>query len=271
MRELLWAGVGGVLLFVGGNGLLTAAMDSVPSGVGAVLTAMAPLWMALLENLLPHGDRLSGLGWLGLFISLGGVLMLLPGLGAATDGSPEGAPYGGVLLVLGSTVAWAVGSVVLRYHRPAASHLSVAAYQMVLGGGGLCLVGLALGEAGRMPARLTGMAVWTFAYLLVVGSLVGFVAFNWLLGHVSAAKVGTHAYVNPVVAILVAWLWHDGDMTPAVVGGMAVILAGVALVRLAGGRRGAAVGDPAEATDESGGEDEAVTAALRPAGDLARP
>jgi drug/metabolite transporter (DMT)-like permease len=269
VRELCWAGLGGLLLFVGGNGLLTAAMETVPSGIGAVLTAMTPLWMAVLESLLPRGDRLSAVGWFGLFVSLGGVVMLLLGLGTGEASGPATAPYRGVLMVLGSTVAWAVGALVLRYHRPTASHLGVAAYQMLLGGGALCLVGLFLGEAGHVPARLTSTAVWSFVYLLVVGSLVGFVAFNWLLRHVSAAKVGTHAYVNPVVAIVVAWLLRDGDMTLTVVGGMAVILAGVALVRRAGTRTVVEVERRAAA--EGNLEEGAATAALETVADLVRP
>jgi hypothetical protein len=79
--------------------------------------------------------------------------------------------------------------------------------------------------------------VFAFFYLLIVGSLVGFVAFNWLLGHVSAAQAGTYAYINPLVAILVGWLFGNEEISGWIIGGMAVILAGVGLVRSGGQHR----------------------------------
>src|SRR5581483_2273856 len=138
----------------------------------------------------------------------------------------------GPLLVVGSAIAWALGSLVSRYHRPRHSHLAAAAYQMVVGGSATALLGLLIGEGNELTAEhLTGRAWFAFGYLLVVGSLIGFVAFNWLLGHVSATLVGTYAYVNPVIAVLVGWLIGGEEITLRVVGGVVVILSGVALVR----------------------------------------
>src|SRR5581483_262813 len=118
---------------------------------------------------------------------------------------------------------------------------------MFLGGGSLALLGLVLGEWQHMPERLTAGAVAAFCYLLVVGSLVGFVAFNWLLGHISATKVGTYAYVNPVVAVLVGWLAGE-ELTGAIIAGIATILVGVGLVR--GGERGSPPTPAASACEE---------------------
>jgi drug/metabolite transporter (DMT)-like permease len=222
------AALAGLVLFVGGNGLITAAERTVPSGVAAVLAASTPLWIGLLAMLWPRGERLGGRGWLGLVLGLGGVLLLLaPRLHGANSFVADWGP----LMVLGSACSWALGSLIVRHRRSDGSHLTAAAYQMLLGGGGLAVVGLALGEADELtPDRLTVGAACAFFYLLIVGSLVGFVAYNWLLGHVPAAQVGTYAYVNPLVAILVGCL--DGEeLTGGIVAGMAVILAGVALVR----------------------------------------
>ncbi|MCI0459112.1 MAG: EamA family transporter, partial [Gemmataceae bacterium] len=230
-RDLGWMLVIGGFLFLGGNGLINVAEKYVPSGMASVLGATAPLWIALLETLWPWGDRLRAQGWLGLVLGLGGVLVML-----APKVNEAGAlPWFGPLLVLGSSLAWSVGCFALRHRRPSGSHLVGAAYQMILGGGIQTLLGLVLGEAGELtPERFTPTAVFAFFYLLIVGSLVGFVAFNWLLGHVSATLVGTHAYVNPVVAILVGWLLGGEELTLGLVGGMVVILAGVALVRSGG-------------------------------------
>jgi len=227
-RDLVGLALGGVLLFVCGNNLLAIAEQTVPSGVAAVLVATTPLWIGLLEMFWPRGDRLSGRDWLGLAIGLAGVLLLLaPRLRDPADFLIDSGP----LLVLGSAASWALGALILRHWRLQASHLASAAYLMVLGGGSLTLLGLAIGETADLHYRITPGAVGAFVYLLVVGSLVGFVAFNWLLGHVPAARAGTYAYVNPMVAVLVGCVLDGEELTGWIVGGIIVILAGVALVR----------------------------------------
>jgi drug/metabolite transporter (DMT)-like permease len=107
----------------------------------------------------------------------------------------------------------------------------------MIGGGALTLIGLVLGETRELSAAsFTTPAVFSFFYLLVVGSLVGYVAYHWLLGHVSGAMVGTYAYVNPLVAILVGWQLGKEELSPWILASMAIILAGVALVRVGGAR-----------------------------------
>jgi drug/metabolite transporter (DMT)-like permease len=228
-RDLARVAVTGVILFVAGNGLITVAEQTVPSGVAAVLASTTPLWMGLLGLFWAGGERLSARGWLGLVVGMSGVVVLLAPRLQEPRGLLENT---GVWLVLGSAASWALGSLVVRHRPTRAGHLAAAAYQMVIGGGGLALVGLAVGEAGELTTEhITPGAAFAFFYLLIVGSLVGFVAFNWLLGHVPAAQVSTYAYVNPVVAILAGWLLGNEELTGWIVGGMAVILAGVALVR----------------------------------------
>ena len=234
-RDAVLTWLSGAVMFVGGNGLLTFAEKTVPSGVAAVLAATIPLWMALLEMILPHGERLTARGWLGLLIGFGGVVLL----GSNGLTVPPGAAFldVGPLLVLGSAAAWSLGSFIYRHGRSRAPHLTAAAYQMLFGGGSMAVVGLAMGEGGRLTGDcLTWGAIGAFFYLLVVGSLVGFVAYNWLLGRASAALTGTYAYVNPVVALLVGWLLAGERLSPALAVGGAVILVGVALVRLGGVR-----------------------------------
>lgn len=221
-RELVWVILSALLLFVGGNGLINVAQQTVESGRASILVATTPLWLALLETLYPWGERLLPRGWLGLGIGLCGVLVLQPA---------EFSDHRGPLLALGSAFCWAVGSLVLRYHRPTASHLVTAAVQMIVGGGCLALIGLGMGELNRLPEPIPERAVGAYLYLLIVGSLVGFVAFNWLLGHVSATLVGTYAYVNPLIAVVVGWLIGGEAITARMIGGMVVILIGVALVR----------------------------------------
>jgi drug/metabolite transporter (DMT)-like permease len=224
-----WRGVfvSSLLLFVAGNGLVNLAERTVPSGVTAVLVATTPLWIGMLEMFWPAGDRLTAGGWLGLLVGLSGVLLLLaPHIHDPGDFWQDAGP----LLVLGSAASWALGSLIVRHRRLTCSHLSAAAFQMIIGGGSLALVGLALGEWNHLPETVTPSAAGAFFYLLIVGSLVGFIAFNWLLGHVSAATVGTYAYVNPIVAVAIAW-WTGEEISGWLLAGIGVILTGVALVR----------------------------------------
>jgi drug/metabolite transporter (DMT)-like permease len=216
-----------ILLFTLANWLISLAQVRVESSLAAVLAATTPLWMALFALAWRDGDRLSLRGWLGLLLGLGGVIILMsPRLLQPASLWNEFGP----LLVLGSASAWALGSLVLRHTSIAVTHLTSAGYQMLFGGVLQVLVGLAIGEVSTLPPRLTAWAIATFFYLLVVGSLCGFVAYNWLLGHVPAAKVGTYAYINPAIALTIGWLTGE-PITAALLAGIAVILVGVYLVR----------------------------------------
>jgi drug/metabolite transporter (DMT)-like permease len=228
-HDLFYTAVVGVLMFVGGNGLLTFAAKSVASGVASVLAGISPFWMVLLELLRPRGDRLTARGWLSLCAGLGGVVLLMaPKLQHAADFWGDTGPF----LILGSAFSWACGSFVLRRRKLKMAHLTSAGYQMAIGGFAMSLIGLFLGEGRQLAqAEFTPLAVYSFFHLLVVGSLIGFVAYTWLLGHVSAAMAGTYAYVNPMMAILAGWLLNAEPITFWIITGMTVIHFGVALVR----------------------------------------
>jgi len=101
---------------------------------------------------------------------------------------------------------------------------------MLLGGAGLTMVGLVFGEGSRLPTEITWKSPVAFAYLLIFGSLVGFISYNWLLAHVSVAQIGTHAYVNPAIAVMIG-LATGEEATLWLFVGVVVVLVGVALVR----------------------------------------
>jgi len=232
-----------LLLFVAGNGLVNFAERTVNSGVAAVLAGTTPLWIALFEVFWPGGEKLTARGWLGLVLGLGGVLLVL------ADKLKDAGAFlqdTGPLLVLGSACSWALGSLVLRHSRLSCPHLAAASYQMIIGGGALALIGCATGELEQVPDHVTRQAAAAFLYLLIVGSLVGFVSFNWLLGHVPAAKVGTYAYVNPVVAVGAGWWLAQERIDLWFVAGFMVILTGVALVRRGERPGNTAADDPGE-------------------------
>ncbi len=217
-----------VCLFLMGNWLINLGQRQVPSGVAAVLIATTPLWIALFEMFWPQGERLRWRGWIGLVLGFGGIVITLAP--QIQDGLSFVEDYH-VLFVLGSAASWAIGSLLSRHSEVKLPHLTSAGVQMIFGGICQTTLGTALGEWPALMAKIDGRAIGAFTYLLIVGSLTGFVAFNWLLGHVSAAKVGTYAYVNPIVAVFIGWVMSETPVTAALLTGIAVVLVGVYLVR----------------------------------------
>lgn len=223
-----WGGlwVVGVLLFVGGNGLITLAERTVDSGLAAILVATVPLWMALMEAITSGGERLRWTGWLGQWLGVAGVCLLFST--RVANGLDN---LSGIWLVVASAFCWSLGSFVQRRISHGRSPYGQAGWHMVLGGAALTVIGLLAGEHIG-PENLTRNAIGAFFYLLIVGSLLGFVAYVWLLRHVGTTIAGTYAYVNPVLAVALGVAWDGEDVSLAMVAGLGVILAGVALVRV---------------------------------------
>lgn len=211
----------GALMLLLGNGMVNLAETTVSSGLAAVTVASAPLWMAVFAGL--RGERPTRGEALGLGIGFAGVVWL------STGGSLTGAPLGLVALLLAS-VSWSFGSIWSR-GRDLPSPLMSAAAQMLCGGVLMLAAGLALGE--RLHGLPTLHALGAFWYLVVMGSLVGFSAYIWLLHHVRPALAGSYAYVNPAIAVLLgAWLARERFGARELVA-MAVILAGVVIITFA--------------------------------------
>jgi drug/metabolite transporter (DMT)-like permease len=217
-----------VFLFLFGNWFINLGQRNIESGVAAILIATTPLWIGLFGMFWPRGERLHWLGWLGLVVGFGGIVVTMAP--RVQDGFSFAANYHS-LFVLGSAASWAVGSLLSRHLHVQLPHLTSAGYQMILGGLCQTVLGSALGEWPDLVAKIETYALVTFVYLLIVGSLTGFVAFNWLLGHVSAAKVGTYAYVNPVIAVFIGWIMGETAVHAPLLAGIAIVLVGVYLVR----------------------------------------
>lgn len=222
------AAVIGALLLVGGNGGVTLAERTVPSGVAALLVAMVPLWMVLLEWLRPGGTRPTGRVMVGLAVGFAGMVILVGPSQLAGAGAVH---FGGAALVLVGSLAWSIGSIHARGATLPANAFVATGMEMICGGALLLVAGAARGElAGLDPAAFTGRSLAAFAYLVVFGSLVGFSAYIWLLGVSSPARVSTYAYVNPVVAVFLGWAMAGEALTARVLIAAAVIVAAVAVI-----------------------------------------
>ena len=206
-------------LLVCANGCVAVAEQWVSSGVAAVAIASVPLWAALFAGL--WGRWPTSKEWVGLGVGLAGVAFLQAG------GELQASHAGALVLTL-STVSWALGSIWSR-RLPLPRGLMASASQMLAGG--VVLLGFSLLRGDRL-GTVTPHALEAFAYLIVFGSIVGYSAYNYLLGHVRPALATSYAYVNPVVAVgLGAGLAHE-TLAPSALGALALILGGVALVAL---------------------------------------
>lgn len=231
----LW--VMGLLLLGLGNGMVCIAQQTVSSGLAAVAVASCPLWIGLFAAL--RGERPSRLEVVGLAIGFAGVAWL--NAGSSLTGSPVG-----LAALLVAPLAWAFGSVWSR-GRALPSPFMAAAAQMLCGGVLLVLAGWLLGE--RFEAMPTARGWLAVSYLAVFGSIVAFSAYAWLLQNVRASLLGSYAYVNPVIAVLLGTLLAGERFGAHDLGAMAVILAGVVAITVASAaRRRRAAMQPAPST-----------------------
>ena len=230
-REWRDAAIIGGFLLLGGNGLVMLGETTVASGIAALLIATLPLWVAILGRLF-FNLRLARSALAGIALGFAGVGALVwpTGGGAAVDPT-------GVVILLGSPVLWAIGSLYSsRAHLPERPLVGVA-MQMLCAGVMFGVVAIATGElSGLRPAAVTSASVIAVAYLVVAGSLVGFTAYAWLLRVAPLPLVATYAYVNPIVAVALGALILGEPVTPRTVLAGLVIIVAVAIIIWARGR-----------------------------------
>jgi drug/metabolite transporter (DMT)-like permease len=224
--------VGALLLFVG-NGAVSWASQRVNSGLTSVIVATVPLWLVLCEAWQGKRPRVAQVA--GVVIGLVGVGLLVLPAGGARTGAVD--PIGATVLALGS-LSWTVGSLYSRTSQQAKPAGLAIAMQMLTGGVLLTGLSLALGEWHRLDlAHVSTASVLSLLYLITFGSLIGFSTYMWLLKVASPTAVGTYAYVNPVVAVLLG-VALGGERLPKLAWvAMTVIVGGVAMVSLVDARR----------------------------------
>jgi drug/metabolite transporter (DMT)-like permease len=206
-REWLAALWIGVLLVAGGNAIVGWAEQRVPSGLAALIVAGMPLWVALFQRVAPGGKPIAGRRLLGLVVGLLGLAFLLGGRGEGLAGVP--------LIRTGSLVfasaSWALGSVLTRRVSLPGDRRLASAMSMLAGGVVVLGIGVAAGELrGLDPAQVTTASLLAWVYLVVLGSMLAFTCFTWLVSVVEPTRVATYAYVNPVVALFLGW-WLAGE------------------------------------------------------------
>ena len=221
----------GVFFFLIGHGTLHWAEQRVPSGLCAVVIASEPIWVFLASAAAERKWRMNVTLFGGLVLGLVGVGLLFQG---ETLRSAPGVLFAAVAVLLGA-ISWSIGIVYSRRSRLSGNPVLLSAMSLVSGGAMLLLASALFGEWGGVSwAAISPRSLWALAYLIVLGSIVAFTAYNWLLERYSPTLVATHTYVNPVVAVLLGW-WLAGEKVTLSMGvAAAMILAAILLVERGG-------------------------------------
>jgi drug/metabolite transporter (DMT)-like permease len=223
-RELGWCLVVGALLAAGGNGLVTVAERDVPSGLAALLIASEPLIIVMLRGM--TGDRADRATLGGVALGFVGVaILMLPG------GRPDDVPLGMTLLVVVAAASWALGSFISPRVSLPRDPLVSTAWSLLLGGAILTAAGLIGGEGGDVHVgEFSTKSILALAYLVVVGSIVAFSCYSWLLANAPISRVSTYAYVNPVIAVALGALFLSESVAAVTIVGMGLVIASVVVI-----------------------------------------
>jgi drug/metabolite transporter (DMT)-like permease len=220
-RRLGTAAAVGVLLLTGGNGMVGVAEQHISSGLAALLVASVPLWLVVFRW--STGDRPPMTTIAGVLVGFGGLALL-----TLTRGGGSGSPLG-VAVILLASLSWSIGSFLSARLPMPDNPLAASVYEMAAGGLALLVLGFGRGETLQLDK--VSQASWlALAYLIVFGSLVAFTSYVWLLGNAPISLVGTYAYVNPAVAVLLGVAFAGEHATWMILLGGLVIILGIGLV-----------------------------------------
>jgi drug/metabolite transporter (DMT)-like permease len=218
----------GCLLLAVGNGTVSWAEKTVPSGIAALLVATVSLWMVLVDWVRPGGVRPVPRVIAGFLLGFAGMALLI---GPKHFGDSARIDPVGALAVIGASLAWATGSIYSRHHPLPRAPLLAAGMQTVCGGAVLCLFAVAIGETRNFHFANVSLRSWlALVYLFVFGSALGFSAYVYMLKHSTAARVATYAFVNPVVALFLGWFLASEPLSLRTMLASGIILTAVLLV-----------------------------------------
>jgi drug/metabolite transporter (DMT)-like permease len=226
-RQLVDYAAIGVLLLSVGNSLVMWSERTVPSGIAALIVATVPVWILLLDGLRPSGRPWTLRLWIGAAIGLAGVFLV-----ARPEGNVDAQHWLAIIALQVACLSWTIGSLYAQQVRGRLPLASAAAVEMLAAGALILPASRLLGEDWSQVALATPRAWSGLGYLVLFGSLVGFTAFAYCLNELPASTVGTYAYVNPMVAVLLGWLVLREPLTPGLLAGGALIVLSVALTTL---------------------------------------
>ena len=216
------AAIVGAALLLGGNGMVALGEQHVSSGLASLIIASVPLWVVLLRKL--TREPVAGATLVSVVVGFMGVALL-----ASSNGSVSRAAALGVALVVLASLSWAGGSFFSNHLPLPADPLLSTTWQMLTGGLALVAAGAVTGEVAEAEiSEFSTASILAVVYLILIGSILAFTAYTWLLQNAPISKVTTYAYVNPVVAVFLGWAVLSERVTPTILVGAAIIVASVA-------------------------------------------
>ncbi len=231
-EELIHIAIIGIALLGFGNGLVVVGEQYIESGLAALLITTVPFWMVGVESILPSGPKINWMIVTGLIVGGIGVLIIF---GGDLKYIFETQYLIGVLSILGAVVSWSLGSVYSKYKKVKVHPLMSASVQMLIAGSLQVLLGALLGDFSNLHFTQSGFL--SLAYLVVLGSIFGYGSYIYAIEHLPLSLVSTYAYINPIIALFLGWLFLDEKLDVFIVIASAVIIVGVVLVKIGSNKR----------------------------------
>jgi len=231
-EDLLHIAIIGIALLGFGNGLVVVGEQYIESGLAALLITTVPFWMVGVESFLPKGPKLNWMVISGLIIGSLGVGLIF---GGDLKYIFETKYLIGVLSILGAVVSWSLGSVYSKYKKVSVHPLMSASIQMLIVGTLQILLGTVLGEFTGLHFTQSGLL--SLAYLIVLGSIFGYGSYIYAIEHLPLSLVSTYAYVNPIIALVLGWIFLNEQLSVFTLLAAVVIIVGVVLVKIGSNKR----------------------------------
>lgn len=232
-KQWISAAIIGTLLLLGGNGLVSWAEQFIPSGIAALIIGSMPMFLVLAEAVRPNGVKPTWRAIVGLLIGFVGIFILV-GPAKLSGSTAKLNPFG-LLALLGACITWASGSVYSKTADLTKSSLMNTGAQMLMGSVSLLIVSLLTGELhGWDITAVSARSLYGLTYLILIGSLVGFASYGWLLQNAPISLVATYAYVNPIVAVFLGnWIGNE-PLEPRIWIAAAIIIGSVIFINSRG-------------------------------------
>lgn len=225
-KQMLWLAGMGSLLFVIANGFATVALRYIPSGLAALIAALYPLSVVIIEQIFFHNTKITWVTFVGLLLGITGIGIVF--YDNAFHNQPEGYLLG-LILSLIAMLSWSIGTIIIARNKVKINAYNATGWQMLLGSFLLMIMTLASGNT--IPITVIPSSTWlAIAYLVFVSSIVAFVAFIYTMKHLEPAIASLYAYINPIVAILTGSVLMNEKLTIDILIGSAITLIGVFLV-----------------------------------------
>ncbi|HMN50374.1 MAG TPA: EamA family transporter [Ignavibacteriaceae bacterium] len=225
-NDLIHIAIMGTAMLGFGNGLVVVGEQYISSGLAALLITTVPFWVVGMESFLSKGPKINAKIILGLFVGLVGISLIF---GSNWKDLFDTKYLIGILSIFGAVVSWSFGTVYSKYKRVNTHPLISASIQMLIAGVAQTILGILLGELSQISFNASGISA--LVYLIIAGSIFGYGSYIYAIEHLPLSLVSTYAYINPIIAVFLGWLFLDEKLNLIIGIGAVIIILGVILVK----------------------------------------